>query len=150
MSVIIVHDLYFCFLKSTCLGLYIFVQNGSIVEIVKIIFTLNSFRELANRSNLDNMRSLNLFFFLYYCSIFKNVRLFTRKKTKRVLVILKSPFHYKLPKHHVSYEFWTHSARFLVPLKFSKLIHELLKKGLINDKPHSTAVSYVKKLKLSV
>lgn len=66
----------------------------------------------------------------------------TSRATRRSAVILKSPFHYKLPKHHIKYEIYTHRLSFnsnnLKTIKFFL--------GLITDTPYKLKVRSLKKL----
>lgn len=76
------------------------------------MYTLYSFHKyrLFFNSNLSSSKVKKKNFFLlitfFLLTNVVKVKIFQKKFLKRTLVLLKSPFHYKIAKHHLSYSFF--------------------------------------------
>lgn len=100
-------------------------------------FIYNSFHNWFLTSTINTKlkaKSLPLYFLIYCNTLFIKPKITIKKKFKRTLVILKSPFHYKLPKHHIQYSYFNIIIQFTVNKLFFKQIFKILNSGFIHNK----------------
>lgn len=106
---------------------------------VHIKITFNTFNRWAGVGKLHGRlkeKLFNLYFMLYMSRIIVTPRVSLKKKVKRTIVVLKSPFHYKTPKHHIQYSYIAVYASLAVKLEFSKRVRYVLSQYFIQNKPH--------------
>lgn len=96
--------------------------------------------------DVGKQNTFNIFLIMRGFSIIKNLKVTTTSKTKKTLVVIKSPFHYKLPKHHISYQFFQHRISFLIHYKIAAKVTSIIKTSLLTSKVHrsrSTKLSFL-------
>lgn len=126
------HDLLHIIFKNTLLlTLYA-------VEILTINIEINSFSSLTNRhETLNPTPLLTLLKILQQSGVCEGAYISTARRTQRVAVILRSPFHYKLPKHHLKYTIFTHRLFFR-----THSLHTInALKFLLNDTPYRVRIT---------
>lgn len=114
-----------------------------VVEIVFIGVTYNTFNRSSDTQHIYGHLRAKLFsiYFLFYVSgLFKNPRVCTKRRVKRTIVVLKSPFHYKSPKHHIQYSYYSVYASVRVPYKGYKRVAEILSSYFIQNRAHRVLV----------
>ena len=75
-------------------------------------------------------------------------RVQTRRTVKRTLVVLKSPFHYKSPKHHIQYSYYTVYASVRVSILYYKKVATVLSRHFIQNRAHRVSIRVPHKLHL--
>lgn len=71
-----------------------------------------------------------------------------KRKLKRTIVVLKSPFHYKLPKHHIQYMYYRITVTVKVKQIYKFLTKQLFQQYFIQNKPHRLQTKQVFNLNL--
>lgn len=110
---------------------------------VRIYITFNTFHNWGTTYQLNTpltQKTLPLYFLLYINQIFKNSKILIKRKLCRRLVVLKSPFHYKTPKHHIQYKYYTIKFNFLTTLINYKYVYNLLTTFFNQNKIYSTQI----------
>ena len=69
-------------------------------------------------------------------SFFYKPRVDIRRKFKRTIVVLKSPFHYKTPKHHIQYSYFTINTSFAVKAEHLLRARTVLTSFFLQNKPN--------------
>ena len=79
----------------------------------ELLLTIHSFNSLKTCLAVGNQlkKKFNFYLFMYILLSFSKASFKERKVFKRQVVVLKSPFHYKLPKHHLMYNFFVTTCR---------------------------------------
>lgn len=127
------------------------VVGGRGVEMHKNLLVFNSFTKWnkfinINRTNKKKFFSFYIIFFLF--SIFSKVIVQTFVKFKKKMVILKSPFHFKLFKHHIGYFFFTIRCWFFLFAKFLKKLALFFKLVMLINKVKKSQLVFVEKLSI--
>lgn len=92
----------------------------------ELIYTIHSFNSLKSVLVVEKARKKKFSFFLFLYILFSMSKISIREKKifKRQVVVLKSPFHYKLPKHHLMYNFFIVTCKCEIPTVLAEaLIH---------------------------
>ncbi len=100
------------------------------VEINKHLIIFNSFNNWQNSVILtkNNIKKFFNFYIIFYMfNIFSKVVIQSFIKFKKKLVILKSPFHFKLFKHHLIYCYYTIRCWFFFLSKYLNTLNNLFK-----------------------
>lgn len=63
-------------------------------------------------------KKFNFYLFLFILLSYSKISIREKKVFKRQVVVLKSPFHYKLPKHHLMYNFYVTVCSCVVQTKY--------------------------------
>lgn len=107
------------------------------VEIVQIKVTFNSFNKMAVTRHLKgNLKEklFNLYFMFYMTNIIIKPRITVKRKIRRTFVVLKSPFHYKTPKHHIQYSYYAIYVCFTVASRFAHNAHKVVSSFFLQNK----------------
>ena len=75
-------------------------------------------------------------------------RVQTRRAVKRTLVVLKSPFHYKTPKHHIQYAYYTVHATVRVSRAYYKQVAKTLSRHFLQNRAHRVTTRAPQRLEL--
>lgn len=78
----------------------------------------------------------NLYFLFYMSSSLSAPRVQTHRAVKRTLVVLKSPFHYKSPKHHIQYSYHTIHASVRVSSHYYRQVSRVLSRHFLQNRAH--------------
>lgn len=78
----------------------------------------------------------NLYFMFYMSSTLNRPRIQVKKKIKRTFVVLKSPFHYKTPKHHIQYAYYSIHATIGVKAAHAKIVRGVMSAFFLQNKPN--------------
>lgn len=100
------------------------------VEINKHLIIFNSFNNWQNSVILtkNNIKKFFNFYIIFYMfNIFSKIVIQSFIKFKKKLVILKSPFHFKLFKHHLIYCYYTIRCWFFFLSKYLNTLNNLFK-----------------------
>lgn len=114
------------------------------VEISKITFKFNSFNKTDDNASLEFNSKKKFFFWIVLFKLnffFKKINFCTKKYLKRTITILKSPFHYKTPKHKLQYSFFMTTLKVSVDKKNKNRLINLLKHGFNTLKPHKIQIT---------
>lgn len=118
---------------------------------VQIYVTYSSFHNWRSSAPLGKRlfnKSMPLYFLLYASSILVKPKVSVKPKLRRNIVVLKSPFHYKGPKHHIQYKFFTITVSASVKPEFSDATFRILTSYFHQNKPHRAIIRRPRKLKL--
>lgn len=122
------------------------------VEIVHIKVTFHSFNKWSATRHLKGdlkEKLFNLYFMFYMSSALNKPRIQVRKKIKRTFVVLKSPFHYKTPKHHIQYSYYSIHATIGVKIEYAKKIRNIMSSFFLQNKPNRVQENRPRRLALS-
>lgn len=90
----------------------------------------------------------NLYFMFYMSSALSSPRVSTKRAVKRTLVVLKSPFHYKSPKHHIQYSYYSIHASVRVSAVYYRQISQVLSRHFLQNRAHRISVRAPRRLSL--
>lgn len=90
----------------------------------------------------------NLYFMFYMSSALSHPRVQTKRAVRRTIVVLKSPFHYKSPKHHIQYSYYTIHASVRVSRIYYKQVSATISHHLLQNKAHRLSIRIPQKLTL--
>lgn len=127
------------------------IYKKNLVEIVSFRLTINTFNKFALSANLstrNKKKMFNFFFLLISTSYCSSTRININKNVSRSFVILKSPFHYKTPKHHVQYSYYTAIIFLKTNLLYKQEVYEALSSFFILTKAHRLQTGNFKKLNI--
>lgn len=85
----------------------------------------------------------------YMSSALNKPRIQVKKKIKRTFVVLKSPFHYKTPKHHIQYSYYSIHATMGVKIEYAKKIRSIMSAFFLQNKPNRVQENRPHRLSLS-
>jgi hypothetical protein len=81
-------------------------------------------------------------------SALSHPRVQTRRAVKRTLVVLKSPFHYKSPKHHIQYAYYTIHATVRVSRVYYRQVAKVLSKHFLQNRAHRVTMRAPQRINL--
>ena len=103
--------------------------------------SFQKWKKLDYISSSNLLKAFNFYFIFYFCSFFFNIMVKCVKKCFKKIVVLKSPFHYKLFKHHIMYKFYNIICIFNTFTKYVNFIKYILINFLFFNKTHSISIS---------
>ena len=112
---------------------------------------MNSFNKLTRFTSVNKgikRKEFSIMCVAYATSFLKKPNLRQNLRVKRQHVLLKSPFHFKTPKHHLYYSFYVISLSFCIKTPMLHKIKEFFAYGMVLLKPTKLAVRTKKTLAL--